>query len=377
RLSGPGYPDYDYTLELRDGGSAGLFILDDLRGLFGSDYTSTSFAGEGKVATLTVPKFQIRVKSDSVTGYDRTEYPNELFDSRTAKAEVLVQPEGVDLSALGLSLSCEPAETGEYVNDGHGTDVTLTRTGPGTWKTSTIYWYGVRPDRECRDSKNAYRFVLSRGGTRVTYATCGVRFPEDGANANWRPPTSNDTAPGAPRHVQTATEDHWCCDIVFREFEKEAGYISTRIGTNNVPFTWTGQYAAQIRAEELFHLKQSRGEVPVSEGGFPDCFTVRGIQYFIRQQAATNSCIDTATWTVRGATAAEARTRAEGVIRQAVQEEIEKSRDIMFKDANRAYMELKAKEHAGYNACFRYHCTYERLPEYGPNPQRELHPAYQ
>ncbi len=71
-----------------------------------------------------------------------------------------------------------------------------------------------------------------------------------------------------------------------------------------------------------------------------------------------------------------ARARAEDVIRQAVQDEIRVSGVLTDPEGpNRAYMELKAKEHAGYNACWRYHCTYQK--SFGANPQRLLHPAYQ
>ncbi|MDO5319433.1 MAG: hypothetical protein Q4G65_12465 [bacterium] len=142
-----------------------------------------------------------------------------------------------------------------------------------------------------------------------------------------------------------------------------------------MPFTWTGQYAAQIREEELFHLRQFRGEVPVSEGGLADCWTVRGIQYYIRQLAASYSFIDVGTWTVRGSTADEARSRTLGVIANAVQNELVESSRIMNLDSTRGHMELKAKERINYNACFRYHCTYRG--KYGANPVRELHPAYQ
>ena len=64
-------------------------------------------------------------------------------------------------------------------------------------------------------------------------------------------------------------------------------------------FTWTGQYARQIREEEEFHLKQDRGEVSSEQGGQGDCFTVRGIKYFIEEQARTNANIATSTWIVK------------------------------------------------------------------------------
>lgn len=41
---------------------------------------------------------------------------------------------------------------------------------------------------------------------------------------------------------------------------------------------------------------------------------------------------------------------------------------------NRGFRELKAKEHIGFNAAYRYHCSY-RL-KYGDNPKHVVHPAY-
>jgi len=48
--SGDGYPDYDYELDFAGNDTTDGVIKDDPDGLFGTDYTSDSFAGEGKVA---------------------------------------------------------------------------------------------------------------------------------------------------------------------------------------------------------------------------------------------------------------------------------------------------------------------------------------
>ena len=50
---GAGYPDYDYTLLLLN--PPAELVVEDPQGLFGSDYTSTSFGGAGKVAVLRPP----------------------------------------------------------------------------------------------------------------------------------------------------------------------------------------------------------------------------------------------------------------------------------------------------------------------------------
>ena len=57
--SGYGYPDYDYTLLPLTNGLPPYVIFDDPAGLFGVDDTSTSFAGDGKVATVSVHRFTV------------------------------------------------------------------------------------------------------------------------------------------------------------------------------------------------------------------------------------------------------------------------------------------------------------------------------
>ncbi len=52
--SGSGYPDYDYELDCGGGSLPDNVIVNDPSSLFGTDYTSTGFAGAGKVATITV-----------------------------------------------------------------------------------------------------------------------------------------------------------------------------------------------------------------------------------------------------------------------------------------------------------------------------------
>lgn len=73
-----------------------------------------------------------------------------------------------------------------------------------------------------------------------------------------------------------------------------------------------------------------------------------------------------------GDSAFSARENAAVVISLAVANELTESDQIVR--VNRGYAEKKAKEHVGYNAAFRYHCTYQR--EYSENPIRILHPAY-
>ena len=64
-----GDPDYDYTLVPETNGLPPNVVVSDPNGLFGSDETSTSFAGEGKVATITLYKVMVEeIKFNHSTG---------------------------------------------------------------------------------------------------------------------------------------------------------------------------------------------------------------------------------------------------------------------------------------------------------------------
>ena len=164
----------------------------------------------------------------------------------------------------------------------------------------------------------------------------------------------------------------WYCSIIFEEFDKSLGLITSEPSEPNEFFTWSGQYADKIREEEEFHMKQFRGEVPLEQGGQGDCFTVRGLKYFIAQQAKTNANIATSTWIVKGDTAKEAEENCMQVIKEAIAAEIAVSNQIMGSD--KGFRELKVKERVRYNAGWRYHCTY--LQTYGSSPKDHTHPAY-
>jgi len=202
---------------------------------------------------------------------------------------------------------------------------------------------------------------------------CPVYWPDERAFAIWTPPTTNGTHPGAALHYNSSNGGFWYCSIEFVEFDKSAeGVIMTNKSEPGELFSWSGQYLDETIAEEQFHIKQMRGLVSASQGGQGDCYTVKGIKYSIARQAETNSNIVVSTWIVKGDTEAEAVQNCKDVIRLAIMEEIHTSDQIWNSD--RGFREVKAKEHAGYNAAFRYDCTYKNV--YGTSPQNNDHPAY-
>lgn len=118
--------------------------------------------------------------------------------------------------------------------------------------------------------------------------------------------------------------------------------------------------------------KQVKGEAPTSQGGQGDCYTIKGLKYFISQQAISNQNVVTSTWIVKGKTRQEAEDNADAVIANAAKQELVESLRIRF--ADRGFMEYAVKRHLNYNAAFRYHCSYEET--YGSNPVNHVHPAY-
>ena len=271
-----------------------------------------------------------------------------------------------------ISFESVPEEVGTLVNDGCGTGIRFMLDDANVWKTSPIYWYGVLPDRECARYHHKYLIKMKVDGQNAFSRSCGVRFPEKNAFAVLGRPTTNGTHPGAPQRYDSSTSGFWYCNIVFEEFDKSNGIIVSDPNVSGQLFSWSGQYGDDILREEEFHLKQFRGEVSSSQGGQGDCYTVKGIKYFIAKQAVTNDYIATSTWIVKGNSAEEATMRCSQVIQRAVAEEIAISNEIL--EADSGFMELKAKEHVGYNAAFRYHCSYLQL--YGASPANHVHPAY-
>ena len=351
----------------------GWFVEND-GGLLTDHVCQNTADGAGNVAgkleaTLHVVDFTI--VSDRLRSYDECVDGN-LIDSRTAT--VTVSPALACGGRHSVTFESVPALEGTPVNDGNGTAVTFSKQGENTWKTTPFYWYGVFPDHECYYHHNKYVVTMKVAGQTVLTRECPVYFPERNAHPFWQRPTTNGTHPGAPRHYNySTTEDFWYCEIEFVEFDKESeGFIYTRPNETDMLFSWSGQYFDETKAEEEFHLRQYRGLVPTSQGGQGDCFTIKGLKYFIAQQAITNSNIATSTWIVKGDTATLAVRNCWQVIHEAIDKEITISNEVMNGDIG--FMELKVKEHVNYNAAFRYHCTY--LDTYGMSPTNHVHPAY-
>lgn len=325
------------------------------------------------------------VKSDKKYDYDAPT-TESLIDNRTATITVTTTPAGVDIANLGITFEANTVEKGTLVNHGMKFAVEIKHKAGNQWQTSdVVYWYGVSPGRLGYNERFNYVFNLKYNGEVLKSKKLPVRWPEGISHGGWVSPNSNNSAPGKIQHYTTTTNPYWYCKIDFKEFDKQPGFI----WTDGFPdFHDTSQYSEQIKFEEEYHVKQYRGVVDIEHGGLADCYTVKGLQYFVGELAKTDKYKNYITTIydengghlgVKGSTEDKVEKLAKSVIVDAVKREISESNSVRHyngdKTGQRGYMELKAKEATGYNAAWLYEYTY--LDEFGSNPKRKIHKAYQ
>lgn len=327
------------------------------------------------------------VKSDKKYDYDAPT-TEMLIDNRTATITVKTTPAGVDVSNLGITFEAatEEKDKKNLVNCFNKFDVVIEHKAGNKWKTKdVVYWYGVKPNRLGYKERLNYVFDLKCHDEVIKSKKLSVRWPEGNSHAGWVPPVSNDTAPGEILHHTTTTPSYWYCKIDFKEFYKYPGFIWT---DGFLDFHDTSQYSEETKSEEEYHVKQFRGVVDIEHGGLADCYTVKGLQYFVGELAKTDKYKNYITTIydengghlgVKGGTEDKVEELAKSVIVDAVKREISESNSVRHyngdKTGQRGYMELKAKEATGYNAAWLYEYTY--LDEFGSNPKRKIHKAYQ
>ena len=272
-----------------------------------------------------------------------------LIDNRTAIVTITLH--GIDNpSEHSYQLRAVPDQAEGIVNK-YGTDVFFSPTSdPLVWRTSKIYWYGKNPGQCCASYRFPYHFSLSvDDGLCGSEASYPVQMPE-----NEDPCMYGDVEPTSesiihePEQVPGVT-NQYRCRIEFKDFRKKAE-------TDGLPTT--DQYAEETEKEEEFHKKQWLGTVPTSQGGQGDCFTAEGLIFFA-------GFTGNGPYYVYGNTPEEAKEKAKRTLNCCNTKEYMACSEIW--NAERGFIELKAKEHAGYNAAWKYHCTYEE--EFGSSPQ--------
>jgi len=305
---------------------------------------------EEETVTVTVVSLNFVVESDD----SHHSEDNILTDNREATVRISVQ--GVEnTDGFSFGVKANPVEVGSLINNAT-TDITITSTeDPLVWRTNKIYWYGKLPDKCCYSNYHAYKFEVTLNNEFSISKDYTVKWPKE--NPRMRPShsASSDTIIHNPEPVP-GIPNWYRCLIEFKDFNKTTELLETPT---------TDQYSEETTKEEEFHEKQWLGQVSTSLGGQGDCFTAKGIKWAI-------GWVGMGPWYTFGSTPDEALTLAQQQVNLGEIQEISISSQIWLDD--RGFYELKAKEHAGYNAAWKYHCTYEDL--WGAAPENNEHPAY-
>lgn len=349
-----------------------------------SSFVRATHSGSGStdrsIATIIDLDFSVKTETAFLDGLDPPQ-EGTLWDNLPANIEISYSgPDGVDLSSL--SMSAFPTEEGELVNDG-GTAIEIRDGFEGDYlnkSTSKVYWYGINPDNCCYFNRFSYTFKLTAPflSEAITHSY-PIMLPQEQvsyipglvdssgdivfmteSNEGISLEQNAQIASSSVIHDPIPSDDEtfpYSCRITVGDFLKTGEYSPL--------FPGHGQFRSRTDIEERFHEKQWLGQVDSQSGGQGDCFTGRGISYALGFNSQTDII-------VYGETPELAYSYAKCLLDSGELEEIDRSLQIFVSD--RGYMELKAKDAAGYPAAWKYHCTYEG--RYGKHPENHVHPAF-
>nr|MBO6295491.1 hypothetical protein [Schwartzia sp. (in: firmicutes)] len=298
--------------------------------------------------------------------------PESLTDNRPALLTISVTPDDADISSFSLNPIAEPSEEINIINK-MGTELSFMATAdPLVWRSSPVYWYGIAPEKECYTYGYQYQFFLEANLLTVATTDRIVSMPNDD------PVVENKTMP--------PNADTMCVYGGIREIEDANGRRTTRflyklVFTNFLRkaelsgFPVTHQYADETMVEELFHVDQVLANVSIDEGGLGDCYSAAGLRYHAELyfRDAYGESLSASDFVVDDDSREGAKAFALEIATAAINLEIQVGGAV--EAAKRKFSEFKAKQVAGHNAAYRYHCTYQE----GTNatPENCIHPAFQ
>lgn len=291
---------------------------------------------------------------DAVADYDG--YPNGtpngiLIDNYPVDIDVTIS--GVDDSdkkrlATNLSFDIVPTEKEGIINKA-GTNVVCkqVKDKPLEFRCDKIYWYGVVTEEInecCYTYIHEYEFTLKLNNVDMVKKKYAVGWPNenpgyvflfDYKDINKYEVFSN------PK--PTSTNDLYMCELTFVDF------ILIVDEFEDLPTT--DQYSEETYREETYHQMQIKGEVPFDKGGLGHCYSKRGLIWCAGFGDTEGKIY------VYGSTLEETEKLAKKVVCDAIKKECKISKEISEK--SHLFREYWAKEYAGYNAAYKFHCTYE------------------
>ena len=289
-----------------------------------------------------------------------------LCDNQEGIVRLVVSGASADtVKVLPATMESKPIEEVGIVNKcGTGIGFTRQKDQPLIWDTTKIYWYGVLTENRtecCYHYSHGYEFTAKLDWDCAISNRYAAEMPlGDTKMTPYLKPKSyvSEPEPFLPSPFPNAPPPQWwqCKIVLLNDFKK--GIVS------GVPTK--DQYSDEAIIEENYHKMQFEGTVSSSEGGQGDCCTAKGYQYWLKSGESLIA---------RGTTRDEAWSKAKEKFSRISEEEDRMSRKIYADDGG--LMEVKAKDKAGYNAAWMYHCTYERHYGKAEDQIDHKHPAYQ
>ena len=294
-----------------------------------------------------------------------TKEANALTDNFTATVNVV--PNGIPtLAGHSPNMIVEAEERQPKINHDYNFNIGVAVDEcSNVWPTSKTLWYGVNDGHGgcCNSNRFRYEFKLIVDGFVCKQLYYSVGWPNLNPEFKRPKPTNRGIICSGymVEHCPGNANGDYRAELLLADYPKGTGYF--------VDLPDVSQYAAETQKEELFHQKQWLGLVGLDKGGAQDLFTAKGARHFL----STNPFVCSDGY-VYGNTEQDVETRAVAALQHAEDMEFLVSDFIMTSSLRRNFMEYHAKAFAGYNAAWRYHCTYGQGSESEPN--NKFHPAF-
>lgn len=284
---------------------------------------------------------------------DAVEYSFKMrcsFGTRTSVGLLDNHPAAVNVTAKGcsrtdlldLSFTSQPnPEGGGNPVNKAGTDMRFTRQSALEFYVEKTYWYGLDKPNCCYLNSFPYEVKLfERLEGLVATDEVTVGWPDEHPEAKVYPKFPECQVP----IIEDGARYKAIVDLpqfvrVIAPFDKDSV---------------TDQYREETIKEEEYHVKQFTGNVSWEEGGEPDIYSVNKV---CERLTAGSNLTNGVIYSYEGESKSAFTERVRKELQAEVDEEVRISQEVL--DANLWYRELKAKTHAGYNAAWKYHCTYE------------------
>ena len=300
-------------------------------------------------ASYTVDAIQYSFEVSCSDGTQCLNNISALVDNHPATA--VVNPLGCTRQdLLRMTISSRPEQPNPLNKSGTGM-VFMPTSDPCTFTTPKTFWYGLAGEEDCYMKQFYYLIKLKSDGEVVAQNRKTVGWPDEHPEMTLTP-------------MLIATKP--CIEVMPNGLFKML-LQKWRFELHTSTSAATDQYAEETALEEDYHRLQALGRVGLDCGGEPDLFDMNRVfagETYYSDVYEFHSFI--------GESRDDFKFRVLYEFHRRANAESEASYDIWQRDTG--YREKVAKRHAGYNAAWKYHCTYGNIESrfyYGPEEEQQ------